>query len=141
MIVFLLIAVAFIIAFVDMSDKWLDEETSNILYYDTDKVASSAQDSEGATETAEVEASTDTSEETKQPNAGNVVEEQPRQQSKVNESNTASTIPDDLESVIDDLIDLDSEEDEIQIPTQKLSAEETAKDVEDLFKKFNGGAG
>lgn len=141
MIVFLLIAVAFIIAFVDMSDKWLDEETSNILYYDTDKVASSAQDSEGATGTAEVEASTDTSEETKQQNAGNAVEEQPMRQSKVNESNTASTIPDDLESVIDDLIDLDSEEDEIQIPTQKLSAEETAKDVEDLFKKFNGGAG
>lgn len=137
MIVFLLIAVAFIIAFVDMSDKWLDEETSNILYYDTDKVASSMQDSEEATESVEA---TGTTEKVKQPNSESAAEEQPIQQSKVNESNEASAVPDDLDSVIDDLLDLDSDEDEIQIPTQKLSAEETAKDVEDLFKKFNGGA-
>lgn len=137
MIVFLLIAVAFIIAFVDMSDKWLDEETSNILYYDIDKVASSMQDSEEATESVEA---TGTTEKVKQPNLESVAEEQPIQQSKVNESNEASAVPDDLDSVIDDLLDLDSDEDEIQIPTQKLSAEETAKDVEDLFKKFNGGA-
>ena len=137
MIVFLLIAVAFIIAFVDMSDKWLDEETSNILYYDTDKVASSTQDSEEATESVEA---TGTTEKVKQPNSESAAEEQPIQQSKVNESNEASAVPDDLDSVIDDLLDLDSDEDDIQIPTQKLSAEETAKDVEDLFKKFNGGA-
>lgn len=137
MIVFLLIAVAFIIAFVDMSDKWLDEETSNILYYDTDKVASSTQDSEEATESVEA---TGTTEKVKQPNSESSAEEQSIQQSKVNESNEASAVPDDLDSVIDDLLDLDSDEDEIQIPTQKLSAEETAKDVEDLFKKFNGGA-
>lgn len=137
MIVFLLIAVAFIIAFVDMSDKWLDEETSNILYYDTDKVASSTQDSEEATESVEA---TGTTEKVKQPTSESAAEEQPIQQSKVNESNEASAVPDDLDSVIDDLLDLDSDEDEIQIPTQKLSAEETAKDVEDLFKKFNGGA-
>ena len=137
MIVFLLIAVAFIIAFVDMSDKWLDEETSNILYYDSDKVASSTQDSEEATESMETNGTT---EKVKQPNSGSAAEEQPIQQSKVNESDEASAVPDDLDSVIYDLLDLDSDEDEIQIPTQKLSAEETAKDVEDLFKKFNGGA-
>lgn len=162
MIALLLLIAAVIITFLDISHYWLDDETKNILYFDTDNSSSNEDTSDSdAQDASESEADlgsdsennkTSDSSDQKSSFEDQILEElnQEMKKSPVNTSaSTASpnvTNPTSAEpsSDLDDLDDLDdysSDKDEVRLASHTISAEEAAADVEAIFRQFKGGKG
>lgn len=162
MIVLLLLIAAVIITFLDISHYWLDDETKNILYFNT-KYSSSNEDTSdsGTLDASESEVGSESdSEDNKTSDSSDqessfedqILEELNQEMKKSSADTSASSAssnvtnnsnaeplsdPDDL----DDLDDYSSDKDEVRLASHTISAEEAAADVEAIFRQFKGGKG
>ena len=162
MIALLLLIAAVIITFLDISHYWLDDETKNILYFDTNNSSSNENTSDSETQDAsESEADlgsdsknnkTSDSSDKKSSFEDQILEELNQEMKKSSANTSASpaspnvTNPTSAEpsSDLDDLDDLDdysSDKDEVRLASHTISAEEAAADVEAIFRQFKGGKG
>lgn len=162
MIALLLLIAAVIITFLDISHYWLDDETKNILYFDT-KCSSSNEDTSGfdMPDASELEAGlepdsennkTSDSSDQKSSFEDQILEELNQEMKKSSANTSASTVSSNVtnhsnaepSSDLDDLDDLDdysSDKDEVRLASHTISAEEAAADVEAIFRQFKGGKG
>lgn len=162
MIALLLLIAAMIITFLDISHYWLDDETKNILYFDTDNSSSNGDTSDSdASCVPESEADlgsdsennkTSDSSDQKSSFEDQILEElnQEMKKSSVNTSaspaspnvtNPTSAEPSSDLDDLDDLDDYSSDKDEVRLASHTISAEEAAADVEAIFRQFKGGKG
>lgn len=162
MIALLLLIAAVIITFLDISHYWLDDETKNILYFDTDNSSSNGDTSDSDTQDAsESEADlgsdsennkTSDSSDQKSSFEDQILEELNQEMKKSSANTSASSVSSNVannsnaepSSDLDDLDDLDdysSDKDEVRLASHTISAEEAAADVEAIFRQFKGGKG
>lgn len=162
MIALLLLIAAVIITFLDISHYWLDDETKNILYFDTDNSSSNedisdsgapdALESEMGSEPGSEDNKTSNSSDQKSSFEDQILEELNQEMKKSSANTSASSVSSNVannsnaepSSDLDDLDDLDdysSDKDEVRLASHTISAEEAAADVEAIFRQFKGGKG
>lgn len=159
MIVLPLLIAAVIITFLDISHYWLDDETKNILYFDTNNSSSNedtsdsdASESEAGSESDREDNKTSDSSNQKSSFEDQILEELNQEMKKSSADTSASSVSSNATnnsnaeplSDLDDLDDLDdysSDKDEVRLASHTISAEEAAADVEAIFRQFKGGKG
>lgn len=135
MIFLLLFAFMCIVSLVDVSDRFLDNESEHILYCDDSEPVVS-EDATPAEDTKESESVTDASEEKQaHANANNETSSaQPERQSTADSHQHKQT---DLEA-LDDLDDED--EDEVAGSASSVSKQLIDEGVDEVLKMYNGGS-
>lgn len=150
MILIMLFGITLLITVTDMSKTWLDDETENILYYDTavsdenpddeDTAVSSSQADQAVQDTIEndhtMEESNDnvnTGEASLEEQLLNELNMAMGSSSTQSGIKTNKTETDDLDL---DSLDFDDDDDEVMINTRPQSDEEIERDAKNLFDKF-----
>lgn len=165
MIALLLLMAAVIITFLDISHYWLDDETKNILYFDTNNSSSNedtsdsdtpdASESEVGSESDSEDNKTSDSSDQESSFEDQILEELNQEMKKSSADTSASSVSSnatnnsnaeplsDLDHLddLDDLDDYSSDKDEVRLASHTISAEEAAADVEAIFRQFKGGKG
>lgn len=143
MILFALLMVALLIAVIDSSDRWLDDETQNILYYDatdsgadtTDSGVDIMEDKEGANNEQQVDL----------PSDGNGTPDEADTSDRIQSEDDISISDDVLDEMLQSAFEqvlpnsglgYGSDLDEIHMNEQSLTSAEVERDVTDLFNSF-----
>lgn len=153
MIVGLLFVVSLFIAISDFSNRWLDSETQNILYYDTDVGVAASGDVQaenksadsGAVKPATPEVTSDAVQQDLNSNSmqGDATVVSPSSKSgKDLEEDILSMLQENIASSsssdVVELDDLDDDsEDEVPAMSKPMSHEEVMRDANNIFEKFS----
>lgn len=150
MILIMLFGITLLIAVTDMSKTWLDDETENILYYDTtvsdenpddeDTAVSSSQADQAVQDTIENDHMMEESNDNVNTGEASLEEQLLNELNMaMGSSSTQSGIKNNKTETDDldlDSLDFDDDEDEVMINTRPQSDEEIERDAKNLFDKF-----
>lgn len=150
MILIMLFGITLLIAVTDMSKTWLDDETENILYYDTtvsdenpddeDTAVSSSQADQAVQDTIENDHMMEESNDNVNTGEASLEEQLLNELNMaMGSSSTQSGIKNNKTETYDldlDSLDFDDDEDEVMINTRPQSDEEIERDAKNLFDKF-----
>lgn len=145
MILILLFATACIISFIDLSDRYLDAETTSMLY--CDEVSSDNTEKDSAVKDAEGDDNTTESFTVTTDDTVNETEEILSQKQTTTQEDVDSAFAGALDSlkgtdnqVLRELDNLDDEEDEVPQSSSYLNKEEIDASVQAILESYNGGA-